>query len=302
LWRNDSGLTSDWLGQPNGGVSSNSANFQINVATQWQIAGSGDFNGDGKVDILWRHNSGLISDWLGQTTGGFIDNGAASNINPGSSWHIAGTGDFNGDGRDDILWRNDDGLVSDWLAQSNGGFIDNATAFKFNPGTQWQIAATGDFNGDGRDDILWRHDSGLISVWLAQPNGSFVDANASINPGSQWSVVGAGDFNGDGRDDILWRNSNGLTTEWLGQSNGSLADNSANFQVNPGTRWHVSAIGDFNGDGRDDILWRHDSGLTTDWLGQANGGFADNSASFSVNPGTSWHVQDPAVHDPFPFA
>ena len=41
-----------------------------------------------------------------------------------TSWHIAGTGDFNGDGRDDILWRNDTGAVTNWLGQANGGFVE----------------------------------------------------------------------------------------------------------------------------------------------------------------------------------
>jgi serralysin len=39
---------------------------------------------------------------------------AATFVSPGSDWHIAGTGDFDGDGRADILWRNDNGTVAVW--------------------------------------------------------------------------------------------------------------------------------------------------------------------------------------------
>jgi hypothetical protein len=46
-------------------------------------------------------------------------------------------------------------------------------------------------------------------------------------------------------------------------------------------------------------MLRNNSGQTIDWLGQPNGAFVDNSATFSINPGTDWHVQDPFVHDPF---
>ena len=60
---------------------------------------------------------------MGQPNGSFVDNGLT--INPGGSWHVVGTGDFNGDGRTDILWRNDSGRVTDWLAQSNGSFVGN---------------------------------------------------------------------------------------------------------------------------------------------------------------------------------
>jgi hypothetical protein len=53
----------------------------------------------------------------------------------------------------------------------------------------------------------------------------------------------------------------------------------------------VAAIGDANGDGRDDIIWRNDSGAFTDWLGQPNGGFAINDANAAQNVPISWHVQ-----------
>jgi hypothetical protein len=50
----------------------------------------------------------------------------------------------------------------------------------------------------------------------------------------------------------------------------------------------VIGTGDFNGDGKSDILWRSDSGTITDWLGQADGGFTSNP--FYVTPDSSWHV------------
>jgi FG-GAP repeat len=56
------------------------------------------------------------------------------------------------------------------------------------------------------------------------------------------------------------------------------------------TSWHIAATGDFNGDGRDDILWRNDSGDLTNWLGQADGGFANNANASTWVP-TNWHVQ-----------
>ena len=101
------------------------------------------------------------------------------------------------------------------------------------------MAGTGDFNGDGRDDVLWRHDDGTITNWLGQANGSFAgNANAENDVSSNWHIIGIGDFNGDGRDDILWRSDGGLVTNWLGQSNGSfvgngaaLSDANANWQV-----------------------------------------------------------------------
>jgi hypothetical protein len=51
------------------------------------------------------------------------------------------------------------------------------------------------------------------------------------------------------------------------------------------TGWSVVGIGDFNGDGIDDILLRDASGQLTDWLGLADAYFVDNATNVWVNPG-----------------
>ena len=54
--------------------------------------------------------------------GGFTPNDANAFTSVPTSWTVVGTGDFNGDHRDDILWRSDTGQLSNWLGQANGGF------------------------------------------------------------------------------------------------------------------------------------------------------------------------------------
>ena len=75
-----------------------------------------------------------------------------------------GTGDFNNDGKADILWRNDDGRVDLW--QMNGAtiFSSNLTSTPSRDSSQ-TIAGIGDYNGDGNSDILWRKDSGALEIW-----------------------------------------------------------------------------------------------------------------------------------------
>jgi hypothetical protein len=101
------------------------------------------------------------------------------------------TNDFNGDGHSDILWQSDTGALSDWLSTSNGGFVNNdANASSFAP-AGWTIAATGDFNGDGHSDILWRNPStGALSDWLGSANGGFTnnDAHAAGWAPTNWHV------------------------------------------------------------------------------------------------------------------
>ena len=263
------------------------------VSTRAVLNGvNSDFNGDGRSDVLWRNDGGTLHEWLGQVDGSFVDNVNYVDLNPVAFWHLAGTADFNGDGHSDILWRGDDGTVQEWLGQNSGGFSDNAAHVNVNPGLGWHIQGTGDFNGDGRGDILWRNDQGTLREWLGQPDGSFAGniAYVDLNPVLYWHVAGTGDFNGDGHDDILWRGDDGTIQEWLGLDNGGFADNASHVNVNPGTNWHVEGTGDFNGDGRSDVLLRNDQGTLHEWLGQSDGSFVDNVNYVDLNPILFWHV------------
>jgi hypothetical protein len=262
------------------------------VEIRLQQAAHNDFNGDFRSDVLWRADDGTVRDWLGQGNGSFVGNTANLNIAVPNDWHVAGTGDFNGDGRVDILWRNGDGTVRDWLGQANGGFAGNTANLNITVPTSWQVAGTGDFNGDGRTDILWRNQDGTVRDWLGQANGGFVGntANLDATVPNAFHIAGTGDFNGDGIDDILWRSDDGTVSDWLGQPTGAFVSNVGNINITVPNSWHIVGTGDFNGDGRSDILWRSDDGTVRDWLGQANGGFAGNTANFDVNVATDSRI------------
>ena len=103
--------------------------------------------------------------------------GAAALTNPGPSWHVAGTGDFNGDGKADILWQNSDGTPAIW--EMNGTTIIGAAALT-NPGPSWHVAGTGDFNGDGKADILWQNSDGTPAIW--EMNGTTIIGSGVVDP------------------------------------------------------------------------------------------------------------------------
>ena len=297
LWRDDNGSLFNWLATGNGAFASNAGNFATTVATDRQVAGTGDFNGDGISDILWRQDvTGRLVDWLGTSNGGFVDNSQNFSSSIPASVHIIGIGDFNGDNRDDILLRNDAGLLFNWLGQANGTFANNTSNFSTVVSGEWRAIGTGDFNHDGRDDILWRQDgTGHLLDWLGTANGGFSTNTSNFDSSVPSSIhfAGTGDFNGDGFDDILWRDDSGLLFDWLGNANGGFASNAGNFSTIVSTEWRVVSVGDFNGDGRDDILWRQDgSGHLLDWLGTANGGFVSNMQNFDSSVPSNLHTQD----------
>ena len=137
----------------------------VTFATIAWIAGTkNDFNGDGKTDILWRHEtSGSNIVWYmdGATFLGYAYLRDVADLN----WKIVGTGDFNGDGKVDILWRHaSSGSNIVW-------YMDGTTFLGYAylrdvADLNWKIVGTGDFNGDGKVDILWRHEtSGSNIVW-----------------------------------------------------------------------------------------------------------------------------------------
>lgn len=243
-----------------------------------------DFNGDGHGDLLWRHVNGDISTWSDRGVASADDsgtNGAPDLVQNTlsvtgilTSWSPAGTSDFNNDGLSDIIWHNrDTGQIAVWDATGTGNFAQSS--FVSGPVDRaWSVAGLGDFNGDGRGDILWRHNNGSVSVWTST-GSDYLQNSFSDRVDTSWHIQAVGDFNGDGRDDLLWRSAAGEVNIWNGSSAG-FAENSYNHSP-VGLQWHVAAVGDLNADGRADIVWHDDAGDISVWLASATGGFTENA-------------------------
>jgi hypothetical protein len=88
-----------------------------------------------------------------------------------------GDGDFDGNGSNDILFRNDNGDLAIWLLNSSGQLL-GAPAAVTNAGSQYHVEGTGDLNGDGRADIIFRDANGTLVEWLM--NGASIAAAPSV--------------------------------------------------------------------------------------------------------------------------
>ncbi len=121
-----------------------------------------------------------------------IIGGGAVSVNAGPGWKAVGTGDFNGDGKSDILLQNpSNGQVAIW--EMNGTNVIGGGTVSSIPGASWHATGTGDFNGDGKADILWQNDGGQVAIWEMNgstqiPGGSQV---LSSNPGPTWHEIKA---------------------------------------------------------------------------------------------------------------
>jgi hypothetical protein len=289
----DSGWLTNWVAAPSGELSNNGANAARYLTSDWDVAATGDFNGDGFGDIVLHHKDGWLTDWLGIAGGAFVNNGSNSTAFISSDWHVAGTADFNRDGRDDLLLTSDSGWVTNWLGTPAGGFVNNGAVATWYFAPDWHVIATGDFNGDDYGDMLIRNDDGWVTNWLGTTDGGFLNngANASLYFTADWRIAGTGDFNGDGYDDILLRSDEGWLTNWLGTSSGGFVNNGSIAARYFTPDWVVVDTADYNGDGRDDILLRSGAGWLTNWLATDAGAFADNSANFSVYVTNTWQPQ-----------
>ncbi|MEM9340820.1 MAG: FG-GAP-like repeat-containing protein, partial [Bacteroidota bacterium] len=164
-------------------------------------------------------------------------------------------GDFDGDGKDDLITS--DG--SNWYIAYSKSLHrwDKANASSY-PITQ---ALIGDFDGDGKSDLLtqlggsgWHISKGATNPWT-KISGS----------GSEVSTLAVGDFNGDGIDDIMrqWNNLNGQGKGWyvaLANLQEPLSHNNWNKVTSSGFEMKDVRVGDYNGDGIDDVLARHGTG------------------------------------------
>ena len=262
---------------------------------------AGDFNGDGKADIVSpRGDIGIrpsvVSVILGKGDGKF-DVSRAHRFNVGAS--ALAVADFNGDGRSDVTSTfSFSPSVGFSLGTGDGGLWHDV--FYDVPGSGGWVA-TGDFDGDGKSDVAASSAGtgfGKVTVFYGDGAGT-VARTASLNANALF--LAAGNFNGDARSDLVTMNGDGRVSILL--SNGP-----SGFDVAPGSPFNLPtgstsiaigavAVGDFNGDGRDDLATTtHEQSIVSIFLNDGAGRMTQSSTA-TVPIGPFFHEKRLAVGD-----
>ncbi|MBP6942300.1 MAG: VCBS repeat-containing protein, partial [Syntrophorhabdaceae bacterium] len=250
----------------------------------------GDFNADGKTDIIHLTTGGLWRVLLSNGNGTFIPGPdvAIPDVDSYCSPHFSFV-DINGDGKTDIihLIKN----TNAWrvlFSNGNGTFTPGPDVAIPNVNTYGSPHFSfGDFNADGKADIIHLTTGGLWRVLLSQGNGTFIPGPDVAIPGPYsysspfWSYA---DFNGDGKTDIIYHTTGGTWKVMFSNGDGAFTASSGVSIPGPYSYsypfWHY---GDFNGDGKADIISLTTGNAWVVYFSNGNGTFTAGSGTIIPN-------------------
>lgn len=222
----------------------------LNVSGAYSGLLSGDYNLDGKIDLVavpYFENGDSFTVLTNNGDGTF---GSESDYLAATDATAVVTGDFNGDGIPDLAVSDysSHGQISVYLGQGNGKFsAPLLSAAAFLP----SAVVTGDFNHDGKLDLATLGNGNFASIFLGLGTGKFAKA-VSYATGATPSAIAAADLNKDGNLDLVISDSgDSNVTVLLGNSNGTFQ---AAKYSNAGSTCESVAVADFNSDGIPDLV------------------------------------------------
>jgi len=226
----------------------------VNAGANPTILATGDFNGDGKLDIAVANgNTQSVQILLGNGDGTFSTGSSFSvGSSPASQPTSIVVGDFNEDGKQDIaVGVSPDSIIEVFAGDGTGNFsLVNTITSVINPVS----LAVSDFNQDGFLDLAVANgQDNTVTVFLGRGNGSFwITSTPPATALSGPAQIIVSDFNNDGIADLMIVNSkNDTITTLPGRGDGTWGKVAAPLLLTSAPT--AVAAADFNGDGKMDI-------------------------------------------------
>jgi PKD repeat protein len=242
------------------------------VQSPWALVAAADFNADGKRDFVWQHaQSGDVRFWLMNGTVRTAVAEPTPNNAGGGEWEVAGAADFNADNKPDLLFQNvATGELSVWFMNGTTRLAVD-TPYPDRPSSdvqRWRVQALGDYDGDGKADILWQHQTeGWLVAWLMdgirQKSAVNPTPNRPASDHANWRVATTELISPGERDaHALWLFQH-QTAGWLvGWQMLNLVRDAVpavvpNLPEGDAANWKIVAAFDVDGDGKSDLVLRH---------------------------------------------
>ncbi len=226
----------------------------------YQAVSRGDFNGDLEDDLLVRDvTGGQNGRWvIYNLVDGQIADGGFIELPRNADWVLQHVADYDGDGNDDALLRNDQtGAWLLYLLEGVGIKAQGSVAMSNDLGLEFKGSA--DFDGDAIADVLLRGPDGAWSMYLLDGLSAPVAGSPALPTNPAVDVAALDYFGADAMADILTRRStDGLWS--LFEMNGAEIVDSGSVAITRNLAYEVVETADFSADGRADVLLREASG------------------------------------------
>lgn len=267
-----------FLGNGVGGVATASGFIAGGITRQLRSGTSGDFNGDGNMDLAAIDSNNLVSIVFGNGRGSF---GIPTFHSIGANPIEMAAADFNGDKALDLIithQQKEQNNVTILLGDGQGGFPDTRL---LSVGTYPGGVAVGDFNADGKADFAVTDSACKVHVLLGDGRGLFQDTVTSLGIDTVPNLVAVGDFNRDEKQDLAVTDmSDGRVLILLGDGRGRFWSLTS-FPTGAGAE--AVAVADLNGDGLEDLAVNNRwDGTLSVMLGNGKGIFS-SAALLSVS-------------------
>ena len=247
----------------------------------------GDFNNDGRKDVVSSHyNAGVVSVLIGDGSGAFLSSKAL--VGPNLRGGRIVSADFNGDGRPDIAIPA--AYANYVLVYLNDGAGNLLAPVSWPIGRPAISIATGDFNHDGKVDLVLGHDltsgSSVVTVLLGNGSGGFsAPSTFTVDSSNLPSrVILVGNFDADNNLDLVVMVDtflNGSNIKLL-RGNGAGGFGPPSLVTASGSVTWIDS-GDFNGDGKLDLALANFLPASLNvLLGDGNGSFAASSFNVTI--------------------